>query len=335
MGMDFPINEHLVSEATTIKEERRVIRERLAKIEASKDTVSANVYARVKADYQTKLDAASQALLAKKGEVDRELAMLYEAQTKLQESVGTQRHELEELEFRKSLGEFKDADFQKQAEGVNEKLSKFETLLKAVTSNIARYEGLFANEPDLMPAGPIAASTAKAPPARATMAVENTPSEIPLKEALSDVAKADTGATDYDLDDSGGNYFGADKVPATRALTPEELEGDTVPGANGPDTSPLDAPTLKILRGTGAGKIFNVVAETSIGRSKVNTITLREAKVSRQHAVLKKTGNAWIVKDLQSSNGVFVNKQKITESPVVSGDQIQIGDFLFEFTIKN
>jgi pSer/pThr/pTyr-binding forkhead associated (FHA) protein len=49
--------------------------------------------------------------------------------------------------------------------------------------------------------------------------------------------------------------------------------------------------------------------------------------VSRMHAVLERMGDAgWVVRDLSSRNGTFVNGERIwRESPVYSGDEIRVG----------
>ena len=49
------------------------------------------------------------------------------------------------------------------------------------------------------------------------------------------------------------------------------------------------------------------VDEYRLGRADANTIRLTDRNVSRNHAILKKNGSAWLVKDLQSYNGTYVN----------------------------
>src|SRR5689334_12855369 len=47
--------------------------------------------------------------------------------------------------------------------------------------------------------------------------------------------------------------------------------------------------------------------EYSLGRGEANAIRLTDRNISRTHSVLKKVGLGWVVKDLQSYNGTFVN----------------------------
>jgi hypothetical protein len=315
--MDFPMNEALLEETTRLKEERRVVRERLEKVEASKADVSPAVYERVRGDYLKKLESADQALIAKKSEVDKELATLYAARTKVGENVQQTKEALEELKFRQSLGEFAAGEFEQQSGDASEKVAKFDAVLSAIMGNIGRYETLFAEEVGLLPDGP-----APAPP----------PAPMPQTRAFSpeDLSEKTPalGANGYQLSGEEGNYFKPQQMSETSIFNPDDLEADT---EIGPEPTPPPGPTLTILRGTGEGNIFALHKETTIGRGKDNTVVLREAKVSRRHALLTTDGTQWNIVDMQSSNGVLVNGSKVTESAVADGDQIQIGDFLLEF----
>lgn len=67
--------------------------------------------------------------------------------------------------------------------------------------------------------------------------------------------------------------------------------------------------------------------EVSVGRVPDNDIQLDDVTVSRQHAMLVRQGSAWLVRDLGSLNGTYVNNQRVDESPVRHGDDVQIGRF--------
>ncbi|WP_323378845.1 DUF1707 and FHA domain-containing protein [Streptomyces smaragdinus] len=70
-----------------------------------------------------------------------------------------------------------------------------------------------------------------------------------------------------------------------------------------------------------------------IGRDPVNGLRLMHDTVSRVHAELLCRGGAWIVRDLGSSNGTFVNGHRITGSAMVKpGDQVGFGETRFRLT---
>lgn len=71
--------------------------------------------------------------------------------------------------------------------------------------------------------------------------------------------------------------------------------------------------------------------EYSVGRDISNTIRLTERNISRKHAVVKRNGIGWLVKDLSSYNGCFVNGVRVSgEHPLRHGDLLQLGDYRLE-----
>jgi hypothetical protein len=69
-------------------------------------------------------------------------------------------------------------------------------------------------------------------------------------------------------------------------------------------------------------------AETTIGRSPSNGVCVDDDKVSRQHAIVQRTGSAgWRITDLDSTNGTFVNDQRIRAGrPLRDRDRVRVGD---------
>ncbi|HLA43707.1 MAG TPA: FHA domain-containing protein [Aggregatilineales bacterium] len=63
----------------------------------------------------------------------------------------------------------------------------------------------------------------------------------------------------------------------------------------------------------------------TIGRSLSNEISIREQHVSRQHAVINYQYGMFMISDLGSANGTFVNDKQLTEPfPLASGDVIRL-----------
>jgi pilus assembly protein CpaF len=70
-------------------------------------------------------------------------------------------------------------------------------------------------------------------------------------------------------------------------------------------------------------------AELSVGRVQGNELMLPKGNVSKRHARLLYRDGRFIVTDLNSTNGTYVNRRKITQATIVrEGDRIYIGDFV-------
>jgi len=72
--------------------------------------------------------------------------------------------------------------------------------------------------------------------------------------------------------------------------------------------------------------------EYGVGRDEANEIRLTERNISRRHAVLRKNAAGWVVRDLESYNGTYINGLRVAgEQHVVHGDIVQLGDYRLEF----
>lgn len=68
-----------------------------------------------------------------------------------------------------------------------------------------------------------------------------------------------------------------------------------------------------------------------IGRDESSDLQVRSGRVSRRHAVITREGDNFCVEDLDSTNGTFLNGQRITEATLQSGDMLTVGDVEFTF----
>lgn len=84
-----------------------------------------------------------------------------------------------------------------------------------------------------------------------------------------------------------------------------------------------------VLRvGPSPGKVFPLLKnEISMGRDINNEIVINDAEISRKHCRLKLSGNGYIIEDLGSTNGTWVDEQRISGQYQLShGDTIRLGD---------
>jgi len=75
--------------------------------------------------------------------------------------------------------------------------------------------------------------------------------------------------------------------------------------------------------------------EISIGRGSNCDIVLNDKKASRKNSIIRRVGMNFLIKDLDSANGTFVNGVKVQEQELSGDDLIRVGGVEFEFKALN
>lgn len=85
---------------------------------------------------------------------------------------------------------------------------------------------------------------------------------------------------------------------------------------------------LVVKTGPNPGVAFDLAKEvTLLGRDVTNDIALGDAEISRQHARLTRTPGGFVLEDLGSTNGSFVNGERLVAPRVLSaGDLLGLGE---------
>ncbi len=87
-----------------------------------------------------------------------------------------------------------------------------------------------------------------------------------------------------------------------------------------------------VKRGPNAGSKFVMEGDvTRAGRHPDSDIFLDDITVSRRHAEIVRSGEAYTVRDAGSLNGTYLNRERIDEAPLANGDELQIGKFRLVF----
>lgn len=90
--------------------------------------------------------------------------------------------------------------------------------------------------------------------------------------------------------------------------------------------------TLLVIQGIDQGTRFELEERgAGIGRGPLNEVCLRDTEASRMHAKLEYRDGIYSLTDLSSSNGTYVNGQKIRALELGNGDQIQVGRSILLF----
>jgi len=89
---------------------------------------------------------------------------------------------------------------------------------------------------------------------------------------------------------------------------------------------------LEVIAGPSRGLRIQVhKAAVSIGRHPASDLVLQDATVSRAHALVLWSGDAWEVRDAGSQSGTKVNGLRVTVQRLNSGDVITVGESAVRF----
>ena len=113
-------------------------------------------------------------------------------------------------------------------------------------------------------------------------------------------------------------------------------EGTEAPSSEqsvaGVDALPAGSALLVVKRGPNAGSRFLLDRDTtSAGRHPDSDIFLDDVTVSRRHAEFRREGGEFVVIDVGSLNGTYVNREPVDQAVLAGGDEVQIGKFRLVF----
>lgn len=128
----------------------------------------------------------------------------------------------------------------------------------------------------------------------------------------------------------GAQLEAGDETTVTfAAITEPEVDEDIAVAL---DELRLGQALVVIKRGPNAGSKFLIDKDvTTAGRHPESDIFLNDITVSRRHADVLREGGRFIVKDVGSLNGTYVNRERVDVAELASGDEIQIGKFKLQF----
>lgn len=95
----------------------------------------------------------------------------------------------------------------------------------------------------------------------------------------------------------------------------------------------MNLPYLLLLNDPQATEYKFADGKLTIGRHVENQVVLRDERASRRHCVIEQKGDEYVLRDLQSSNGTFVNGERITEHKLAANDTLRIGKTEFRFVV--
>jgi hypothetical protein len=339
-----------IADLVRIKGEEEVLRDRLEKMEGRKEKVTALVYRRVRQDYEGRkaaLEAESRPL---KEKARREYAKLQVLREKAERAVEEASLEKEELEFRRDLGEFPNDQFQERLNGCELRLAERQAELEAVVETKAKFVSAFHTEAELEgPVAPVPAARPLPPPPVTAppgsgSGVRSRPVSPPLSADATVLEPPPRSADATSLEPAPPRSADATVLESAPSPDATLLEPGSPRAGRGPvvsisaeapgPTVVLAMPRLVVMTDDKAGHEHVLKPGiTVLGRSPKADIQVPYSEVSRKHAELVWEADGFVILDLDSENGVFVNGEKVKKRSLKDGDGIQVGPQKFVFRV--
>ena len=120
---------------------------------------------------------------------------------------------------------------------------------------------------------------------------------------------------------------------STLSFSPMDVEDEVTEDVHVDDHDlELGQALLIVKRGPNQGSTFLVDKDvTTAGRHPESDIFLDDVTVSRRHAEIRREDAAFSIRDVGSLNGTYVNRQRVDETQLADGDELQIGKFKLVF----
>ena len=95
-------------------------------------------------------------------------------------------------------------------------------------------------------------------------------------------------------------------------------------------------PRLTAIAGRLKGSVFTIEdVPVVIGRETAATLCIADASVSRRHSQIERENDHFVILDLESLNGTFINDVPVKRRALHHGDRVRIGDSQFLFLMHD
>jgi len=300
------------------------------------------IYARVTADYEARMKAIADQAAPMRVRVREDLQKLEASCQRAEAAVEQARAALQECEFRREIGEFTPEQYEQSQQAAEQVIDEREAEFEELRTLRQRYLDLLPSEPVVRVAPapravePVPVKPEPAKPAAAAPVAPVAPTapipvmaprpevvvhqpEVPVPVPVAAAAPAGESSTMFLPPPSAEDF----KVASS------EREHDSQAFA----TMAISAAMLIEDRGGLPGSHHRLGPSTTIGRAPENEIVVPVKEVSRRHARIIVIDDGYVLTDLGSPNGTYINGTRVAgEQRLRDGDKITVGGKEFLFT---
>ena len=307
------------------------VRDRLRRADEHKHTVNRRIFDRVRSEYDRELDSIRAKMSPIRDEVDQLQASLEEQLREAAGQLESIEEELSEAKFRHLVGEYISGDFDTVQATLDLRASDARARCEALKSALEAIATMKTPEPNAPPAEvdafadePVAEPTAATPPEPVAEPAPRRPvlNAAGLKDSLAGFENPQEW-----LAEMGRDAARPERLGPISPVAPSTQGGRAADQAAGVAAMPrTTAPSLVFVGGAHAGQSIALLPTTlTIGREHDNNVEIKDPDVARYHARIMNERGSYVVEDMDSSTGTWVNGQRTRRATLAHGDVIRVG----------
>lgn len=313
-----------------IRSRQEQLQQMVERAESSRSKVSEEVFRRVMSDYEGRrlgLEADAKPLRKKARHEHARLAPVHET---LRRQVEEARLDREELLFRHEVGEVGDDEFGERSRAAEELLARRQRVFAEADELSQRLAAVMgsADEEQGDPGDP------GARPAAPSQAIPRIATEARFEEADTAATLSRPAEEDLSPSDTLVQTSPPADADATACIEPDEtadLPTGEMPTAEQPVDCTVAMRFSRLVAEGDSAQEYQLGLRTTVGRTPDNDITIANGLVSRHHAVITYSNAGYVLADLNSGNGTFVNDQRVEQHQLAEGDRLKIGPTVLVF----
>lgn len=319
------IDTSAVVKLARIKQERHLVDGYMEKAEERKDNVEALVFERVLEDYRCRQAALEEQARPFKDAAREQFRKLRALHEDIASDCEEARLSREELELRHSVGELAEAPFKEKLQEIDKVLKRRRAELAEADKLEARFIEVFHSREELEEDIDGSDLIPSVPP---------TPFTVSIPESGSKELEGNAKPITVDSPDET-MVVPSEMLRTTKSeKKPKQLAQakSSQPSKSDFDNTLIVPDAMFVAEKKGKSPVeYRLGALSYIGRNEENHIRIQARGVSRKHAMVMASPDGFILRDLKSKCGTFVNDKRIEECGLNNGDKIRIGEVQLTF----